>query len=47
MEFTYENIYLGDLDVEFNYINFGFECDGDNQIIKCGKIEDEEINSEG
>lgn len=42
MEFTYENITLGDLDVEFNYINFGMVCDGDNQIIKCGTIENEE-----
>lgn len=46
MEFTYENITLGDLDVEFNYINFGMVCDGDNQIIKCGAIEDEEDYTE-
>lgn len=45
MEFSYENITLGDLDVEFNYINFASECDGDNQRIKCGCI-DEEINTE-
>ena len=45
MKFTYENITLGDLDVEFNYINFGCVCDGDNQIIKCGMIEDEETNT--
>ena len=41
MEFSYENITMGDLDVEFNYINFGMVCDGDSQIIKCGCIEDE------
>ena len=42
MEFSYENITLGDLDVEFNYINFEFVCDGDSQIVKCGMIEKEE-----
>ena len=42
MEFSYENIRLGDLDVEFNYINFGIECDADNQLIKVGKIDDTE-----
>ena len=42
MEFSYENITLGDLDVEFNYINFGMVCDGDNQVIRCGVIEDEQ-----
>lgn len=42
MEFSYENITLGDLDVEFNYINFSMECDGDNKIIKCSKKEDKE-----
>lgn len=47
MEFSYENITLGDLDVEFNYINFGMVCDGDNQIIRCGMIEDEENITEG
>ena len=41
MEFSYENIRLGDLDIEFNYINFEIVCDGDNQIVKCGMIEDE------
>lgn len=46
MEFSYENICLGDLDVEFNYINFGIECDGDNQVIRCGMISDEETNTE-
>lgn len=46
MEFSYENITLGDLDIEFNYINFAIECDGDNQVIRCGMIEDEEINTE-
>lgn len=46
MEFSYENIRLGDLDVEFNYINFGIECDGDNQVIRCGMISDEETNAE-
>ncbi len=47
MEFSYENICLGDLDVEFNYINFAIECDGDNQVIRCGVIEDEENKSKG
>lgn len=46
MEFTYENITLEDLDVEFNYTNFGIECDGDNQIIRCEMISDEETNTE-
>lgn len=46
MEFNYENICLGDLDVEFNYINFAIECDGDNQVIRCGMISDEETNTE-
>lgn len=46
MEFSYENITLGDLDVEFNYINFGIICDGDNRVIKCGCIDDEETNTE-
>lgn len=39
MEFSYENITLGDLDVEFNYINFEISCDGDNHIIKVGLID--------
>lgn len=47
MEFSYENINLGDLDVEFNYINFAMVCDGDKQTVKCGMIEDEETNTEG
>lgn len=42
MEFSYENITIGDLDVEFNYINFGMVCDGDNHKIICGMIEDED-----
>ncbi len=42
MEFSYENIRIGDLDVEFNYINFGMICDGDNHIVKCELIEDKE-----
>lgn len=46
MEFSYENICLGDLEVEFNYINFAIECDGDNQVIRCGMISDEETNTE-
>lgn len=33
MVFNYESIRIGDLDVEYNYINFGAECDGDNQVI--------------
>lgn len=45
MEFSYENITIGDLDVEFNYKNFGIECDGDNHVIRCGMIEDEENNT--
>lgn len=47
MEFNYKDITLGDLDVEFNYINFEMVCDGDNHIVRCGLIEDEEINSKG
>ncbi len=39
MEFSYENIRLGDLDVEFNYINFGLVCDGDKQKIIAETIE--------
>lgn len=45
MEFSYENIRLGDLDIEFNYINFEIICDGDNQTIRCGMISNEETNS--
>lgn len=33
MEFSYENIKLGDLDVEFNYINFNIICDGDSKMV--------------
>ena len=44
MEFTYENITLGDLDVEFNYINFEIECDGDTKTIKIGMIADDKSN---
>jgi len=33
MKFDYKNITFGDLDVEYNYINFGAICDGDNQVI--------------
>lgn len=40
MEFSYENITFGDLDVEFNYINFEFICDADNHVIKVGLIDD-------
>ena len=40
MEFNYKDIRIGDLEVEFNYINFGFECDGDNHIVKCEMIQD-------
>ena len=46
MEFSYENIRLGDLDIEFNYINFEIVCDGDNQKIRCGMYEDEETDTE-
>lgn len=42
MVFNYESIRIGDLDVEYNYINFGAECDGDNQIIKMGVKNDAE-----
>jgi len=41
MEFSYENIRLGDLDIEFNYINFDIICDGDKQVIRCGAMDDE------
>lgn len=41
MEFKYEDITIGDLDVEFNYINFSMICDGDNHIVKCGTMEKE------
>lgn len=46
MEFSYENITLGDLDIEFNYINFAIICDGDNHVIRCGMIDNEETNTE-
>ena len=42
MKFDYKDIRFGDLDVEYNYINFGAECDGDNQIIKVGVKDDTE-----
>lgn len=41
MEFDYKDVTFGDLDVEYNYINFAMVCDGDNQIVKCGLIEDD------
>mgnify|MGYP004491408681 CR=1 FL=1 len=41
MIFSYENVRLGDLDVEFNYINFEIICDGDNQKIRMGLIPNE------
>lgn len=40
MEFSYENIRLGDLDIEFNYINFEISCDADNERIRVGKYDD-------
>lgn len=36
MEFSYENITLGDLDIEFKYIDLEIICDGDNKTIRCG-----------
>ena len=36
MKFDYKDITFGDLDVEYNYINFSAECDGDNQTIVMG-----------
>ena len=42
MVFNYESIRIGDLDVEYNYINFSAECDGDNQIIRMGVKDDTE-----
>jgi len=39
MKFNYEDIKLGDLDIEFNYINFGIICDGDKKQIICEDIE--------
>ena len=42
MEFDYKDVTFGDLDVEYNYINFGAECDGDNQIIRMGVKDDTE-----
>ncbi len=46
MKFSYENVTFGDLDVEFNYINFEMICDGDNHTVVCGCIENEENNTE-
>ena len=42
MKFDYKDIRFGDLDVEYNYINFGAECDGDNQVIIMGVKNDTE-----
>ena len=50
MEFNYEDITLGDLDIELNYKNFEIICDGDagkNGMVKIGVIDNEEINSKG
>lgn len=47
MEFSYENIRLGDLDIEFNYINFEIACNGDSKTIRLGMIEDEEEREYG
>ncbi len=41
MIFSYENISLGDLDIEFNYINFEIVCDGDSREIRIELIENE------
>ena len=46
MIFSYNDITLGDLDIELNYRNFEILCDGDNHIVRVGMIEDEENNSE-
>lgn len=40
MKFDYDKVTFGDLDVEYNYINFSAICDGDNQIITMG-VKDE------
>lgn len=40
MVFNYESIRIGDLDVEYNYINFGIECDGDKKVIIMGAKDD-------
>lgn len=45
MMFNYEDITLGDLEVELNYRNFEILCDGDNHTVRVGMIEDEENNS--
>lgn len=42
MVFNYESIRIGDLDVEYNYINFGIECDGDKQVIRMEAKDDTE-----
>jgi hypothetical protein len=41
MRFSYNEITLGDLDIELNYRNFGIVCDGDNHIITINTIENE------
>lgn len=41
MEFTYENITIGDLDVEFNYINFEIICDGDARRVRVSHYDTE------
>lgn len=42
MKFDYKDITIGDLEVELNYRNFGFECDGDKHIVRVKTIEDME-----
>lgn len=42
MRFSYNDITLGNLDIELNYRNFGFECDGDNHIVIAKTKEDME-----
>lgn len=38
MKFNYNDVNLGDLDVEYNYINFDSVCDGDLKIVTTGSI---------
>lgn len=42
MKFSYNDITLGDLDIELNYRNFEILCDGDNHTVMVKTKEDME-----
>ena len=41
MKFSYNDITLGDLDIELNYRNFEILCNGDKHTVTINTIENE------